>query len=111
MALGENVVLAGFEMAEIDAILLDDDAETGDGEAEIMPALGSVAVSRADDLWLLGDHRLIQGDARDPHAYARILDEGEFARLVLTDEPFNVPNVGHVTTNGLIASSPWRTAK
>ena len=99
-ALGEDVVLAGFDMAEIDALLLDHYTETGDGEAEIMPALGSRAVSRADDLWLLGDHRLLQGDARDPHAYARILDDGEFARLILTDEPFNVPNVGHVTSNG-----------
>lgn len=87
-------------MAEIDALLLDDDAEAGDAESDAMPALGSVAVSNPNDLWLLGGHRLLQGDARDPMAYARILDEGEFARLILTDEPFNVPNVGHVTSNG-----------
>ena len=100
MALGEDVVLAGFETAEIDALLLDCDAEAGGGEAEVMPALGSVAVSRADDLWLLGDHRLLQGDARDPAGYARILDQGELARLVLTDPPYNVPNFGHVTSDG-----------
>jgi DNA modification methylase len=98
-ALGEDVVLAGFEMAEIDALLLDDD-EPADVESDLVPALGSVAVSCANDLWLLGEHRLLQGDARDPAAYAQILDEGELARLVLTDEPFNVPNVGHVTSSG-----------
>jgi DNA modification methylase len=65
-----------------------------------LPALGSAAVSCANDLWLLGEHRLFQGDARDPAAYAQILGEGELARLVLTDEPFNVPNVGHVTSSG-----------
>jgi DNA modification methylase len=80
--------------------LLDDDVEAGDAESDVLPALGAVAVSCANDLWLLGEHRLLQGDARDPAAYARILDEGEFARLVLTDEPFNVPNVGHVTSSG-----------
>ncbi len=99
-ALGEDVVLAGFEMAEIDALLLDDDVEAGDAESDVIPALGSVAVSCANDLWLLGEHRLLQGDARDPAAYAQILDEGELVRLVLTDEPFNVPNVGHVTNSG-----------
>ena len=99
-ALGEDVVLAGFEMAEIDALLLDDDVGPGDADSEVVPAFGAVAISRTDDLWLLGEHRLLQGDARDPAAYARILDEGELASLVLTDEPFNVPNVGHVTSSG-----------
>lgn len=65
-----------------------------------VPFPPSEAVSRADDLWLLGDHRLLQGDARDPAGYARILDEGELARLVLTDPPYNVPNFGHVTSDG-----------
>jgi DNA modification methylase len=99
-ALGEDLVLAGFEMAEIDALLLDEDVEAGDAESDVVPALGSAPVSRATDLWLLGEHRLLQGDARDLAAYAQILDEGELARLVLTDEPFNVPNVGHVTSSG-----------
>jgi hypothetical protein len=49
---------------------------------------------------VLGDHRLVQGDARDPDAYAQIMGEGETARLVMTDEPYNLPNVGHVTSDG-----------
>jgi DNA modification methylase/ParB-like chromosome segregation protein Spo0J len=99
-ALGEDVVLAGFEMAEIDALLLDEEVEAGDAEREVVPGLGSAAISCADDLWLLGEQDLLQSDARDPAAYAQILDEGELSRLVLTDEPFNVPNVGHVTNSG-----------
>jgi hypothetical protein len=51
-ALGEDVVLAGFEMAEIDALLLDAEVEAGDTERDILPALGSAPVSRANDLWL-----------------------------------------------------------
>ena len=37
-------------------------------------------------------------DARDPASYERLMLPGEQARLVLTDEPYNVPNVGHVTS-------------
>jgi DNA modification methylase len=42
---------------------------------------------------------LIQGDAREPAIYDRLMGDGEKASLVLTDEPFNVANVGHVTGN------------
>jgi ParB-like chromosome segregation protein Spo0J len=93
--LGEDVVVSGFEAAEIDFLLLDDESEDGDGEINPAPA---VAVSRPGDLWLLGRHRLLQADARDPTSYERLMQPGEQARLVLTDEPYNVPNVGHVTS-------------
>ena len=55
------------------------------------------AVSRSGDIWVLGRHRLLQADARDPASYERLILSGQ-ARLVLTDEPYNVPNVGHVTS-------------
>ena len=60
--------------------------------------MAEAAVSRPGDLWLLGRHRLLQADARDPASYERLMLPGEQARLVLTDEPYNVPNVGHVTS-------------
>ncbi|MGC8634199.1 MAG: DNA-methyltransferase [Candidatus Limnocylindrales bacterium] len=41
------------------------------------------------DLWLLGDHRLLCGDATDPLAVARLLD-GEEPRLLATDPPYGV---------------------
>jgi DNA modification methylase len=98
IVLGEDLVLTGFETVEIDTLLLGDTDDVSDEEA--LPELRADAVSRAGDVWVLGDHRLIQGDARDPYAYVLIMSEGELARLVLTDEPFNVPNVGHVTGDG-----------
>jgi DNA modification methylase len=93
--LGEDVVVSGFEAAEIDFLLLDDESEEGDGQINPAP---TAAVSRPGDLWLLGRHRLLQADARDPTNYERLMQPGEQARLVLTDEPYNVPNVGHVTS-------------
>lgn len=98
MELGEDLVLTGFEMAEVDMVLLDDEGEAAAGEGEI-PMPPGVSVSRPGDLWILGGHRLIQADARDPGAYALLLLPGEQARLVLTDVPYNVPNLGHVTSS------------
>ena len=57
------------------------------------------AISSLGDIWLLGDHRLAHGDARDAALYERLMQPGELAQLVLTDEPYNVANVGHVTSN------------
>ncbi|CCB66768.1 putative Site-specific DNA-methyltransferase (adenine-specific) [Hyphomicrobium sp. MC1] len=45
----------------------------------------------------MGDHRLIQGDARDREAYQRLIGADEGAQLALTDVPFNVPIQGHCT--------------
>ena len=96
--LGEEIILSGFELAEVDALLLDDDAQGNEEDDVQVPELGT-AVSRHGDIWVLGEHRLAQGDARDPDLYARLMGEREQARVVLTDEPFNVPNLGHVTRN------------
>lgn len=94
--LDEDVIATGFELAEIDALLLED--EPGQPESEGLPELPQSAVSQTGDLWLLGEHRLVQGDARDQDAYARLFSETEAARLVMTDVPFNVPIRGHCTS-------------
>jgi DNA modification methylase len=97
--LGVDLVETGFETAEIDGImLLDDDEDLATDEAPA-PQPPETAVSRLDDIWVLGDHRLAQGDARDAAVYDRLMPPGEFAQLVLTDPPYNVANVGHVTSN------------
>lgn len=95
--LGEDLLVTGFEMAEVDMVLLDKDGDAAPMEGEL-PAPPAVSVSRPGDLWILGMHRLIQADARDPAVYARLLQSGEQARIVLTDVPYNVPNLGHVTS-------------
>lgn len=97
--LGEDVLVTGFEMAEVDMVLLPDDEESQETEPEDPLALGATAVSRPADVWLLGHQRLTQGDSRDPAVYARLMEPDEKAQLLLTDVPYNVPNVGHVTTN------------
>jgi ParB-like nuclease domain len=97
--LGVDLVETGFETAEIDGVmLLDDEEDVAAGEVPAPQRL-ETAVSHLGDIWILGDHRLAHGDARDAALYGRLMPPGEFARLVLTDEPYNVANVGHVTNN------------
>ena len=97
--LGVDLVETGFETADIDGLmLLNDDEDLAAGEVSAPQPL-ETAISRLGDIWLLGDHRLANGDAREAMLYDRLMPSGEFAQLVLTDEPYNVANVGHVTSN------------
>lgn len=100
--LGGPIEVSGFEIAEIDQILGSADDPT-DSEADQIPQRDSIgpSTSRPGDLWLLGPHRLLCGDARDPASYAKLM-EGQHARLLLTDPPYNVPISGHVSGLGKV---------
>lgn len=93
--LDEDVLVTGFELAEIDALLLDEFDE--EAPEEPVPAPQRETISEPGDLWCLGRHWLLHGDALNPASYQCLMDEGGLARLVLTDEPFNVPVQGHVS--------------
>jgi DNA modification methylase len=94
--LDEEIIMAtGFELAEIDTLLLDDEPDAS--EPQTLPLLPQSAVSQSGDIWILGEHRLGHGDCRNPNVYAHLLADGEDIRLVLTDVPFNVPVRGHCT--------------
>ncbi|MBK8860889.1 MAG: site-specific DNA-methyltransferase [Sphingomonadales bacterium] len=99
-----DVELTGFSLAEIDLVLDEagDSAPDGDDAPEdLVPALNGTPVSRAGDLWLLGRHRLLCGDARSA-ADLKSLMQGEAADLVFTDPPYNVKIDGHVCGLGAI---------
>ncbi len=99
-----EVELTGFEMGEIDLIL--EDAQTASGEPagpedKVPDPVAGPSVSQPGDLWLLGKHRILCGNALDHDAYERLL-EGEKAEFVFTDPPYNVPIDGHVCGKGAI---------
>ncbi|HUE80385.1 MAG TPA: DNA methyltransferase [Sphingomicrobium sp.] len=99
-----DVEITGFSLAEIDLVL--DEAhesspEAGDPVDDEIPPFADLAVSRPGDLWELGRHRLICGDARAASDYSRLLT-GEAADLVFTDPPYNVPIDGHVCGLGRV---------
>jgi DNA modification methylase len=59
------------------------------------------AVSCSGDLWNLGRHRLICGDARKRSDYHALLIEDR-VDLIFTDPPYNVPIDGHVCGLGRV---------
>jgi DNA modification methylase len=99
-----EVESTGFDIGTIDIIL--DDAhearrENAGPEDEVTEPSSGVTVSRIGDIWQLGQHRLLCGEARDDVAYQKLLD-GEKAEIVFTDPPYNVPIDGHVCGLGTI---------
>lgn len=96
------VDLTGFETPELD-ILIDGPLVNRKKEdpADQLPVVEEQAVSRRGDIWLLGEHRLICGDARERDDFERLMD-GEKADVVFTDPPYNVRVDGHVSGLGKI---------
>jgi len=99
-----DVTLTGFSLAEIDLTL--DAAKEGstdgaDAPGDRIPPMGLAAVTKPQQLWTLGRHRLLCGDARRREDYARLLGDKR-ADLVFTDPPYNVPIDGHVCGLGRI---------
>ncbi|HZZ22070.1 MAG TPA: ParB N-terminal domain-containing protein, partial [Roseiarcus sp.] len=89
------IEIAGFSPAEIDHVILGDAAE-GLEQGPLEPD-SATAVARLGDIFQLGPHRIACGDATDPSVLARLLEGDASARLVLTDEPYNVKIAGNVT--------------
>jgi DNA modification methylase len=69
------------------------------GDPEEVPALPHTPRTRPGDLWVLGPHRLLCGDTRDPAQVGRLM-AGERAAVLWTDPPYGVSYVGR-TRNAL----------
>jgi DNA modification methylase len=89
------IEITGFSSAEIDHVILGD-ASDGLEQGPLEPD-SAVAVARIGDVFQLGPHRIVCGDATDPAVLARLFEGEAPARLVLTDEPYNVKIAGNVT--------------
>lgn len=94
-----DIDLTGFEMGELDLILGAGRPEGDDGD--VGPDPTAPAVSQLGDLWMLGDHRLLCGDALSGESYARLMDSAR-AHMVFADPPYNVPIEGHVSGLGSV---------
>ena len=82
--------LTGFEPAEIDQLFSKvHNKEIKEDDFDVEEELKRPTLSKSGDLWLLGRHRLVCGDAILPETYAVLMD-GQKANLVITDPPYNV---------------------
>lgn len=64
-------------------------APAPDVDLDMAPPLRATARSKLGDVWVLGNHRVVCGDATDPGAYAALL-QGEDADMMWTDPPYGV---------------------
>ncbi|MFC6499618.1 ParB N-terminal domain-containing protein [Gemmobacter lanyuensis] len=88
MAEDFDLGLIGIPEDELDALLHDDDrTPIDDGTADTIPEAPTDPITRPGDIWALGDHRLICGDATDPAVVARLMD-GAQASLMFTSPPY-----------------------
>jgi DNA modification methylase len=91
-------------MGEIDLRIasLEDPADPDDDPADAVPEqLHGPSLSRRGDLWLLGRHRVLCGNALDPADFTVLMDDRQ-AEMVFTDPPYNLPIDGHVGGLGAI---------
>jgi ParB-like chromosome segregation protein Spo0J len=80
-----DLSLTGFDPGEIDALLALDDDE----KANAAPPLLESPVSRLGDLWLLGPHRVLCGDATSSETVTGLLGKRK-PRLMVTDPPYGI---------------------
>lgn len=99
-----DVELTGFSLAEIDFAIEEAGDADPDGSDEPEDAVAfatGTPVSRMGDIWHLGRHRLLCGDARRGIDFEALMD-GEKTDLVFTDPPYNVKIDGNVCGLGTV---------
>lgn len=86
-AAGFDMRLVGFSQAELRRLTRG--AGGGLTDPDAIPALEPVEISRAGDVWILGDHRLMCGSSTDATAVGVLLS-GHAPQLMVTDPPYGV---------------------
>jgi DNA modification methylase len=82
--------LLGFTDEEIENLPQEpEEAATGNTDDDAVPEAPETAVTLPGDVWVLGDHRLLCGDATIAADVEKVL-AGGLADMVFTDPPYNV---------------------
>ena len=81
--------LTGFDSDEIERLLVGELASEGLTDDDAIPEVAEEAVTRAGDVWVLGDHRVLCGDATVLSDVEKVLD-GALSDMVFSDPPYNV---------------------
>lgn len=85
-----DIGLTGFDESEIaDLFGSDDTSGVKDDDYDLSAALEKAAFVKRGDIWTVGRHRLMCGDATSSEDVAALMD-GKKANLIITDPPYNV---------------------
>src|SRR5438067_1174816 len=107
-----DIEVTGFDMGEIDLRIasLDEARDPSDDPADVLPeAPTNPPVSKIGDLWHLGGHRVLCGNALDCASFATLLGDLR-AAMVFVDPPYNVEIDGHAGGRGAIHHRPFPMA-
>ena len=99
----------GFTIGEIDLRIEGLDNVVDDIDDEIPDTLPGPAVTKIGDLWHLGNHRLLCGNAQESISFQGLMNK-QFAGMVITDPPYNVKVQGHVGGKGKIKHQEFAMA-
>jgi len=86
---GYDLGLIGFPEDELAGLMDSGEVKEGLTDPDAVPEPPDEATTQPGDLWILGDHRLLCGDAGKTEDVDRLLD-GQSIQLVNTDPPYNV---------------------
>ena len=87
---GFNLDITGFDADALAEIMAGEETTVdGNTEDDAIPEVSATPISRPGDVWELGNHRLVCGDATDPKSYELLMADAK-ADMVFTDPPYNV---------------------
>ena len=101
--------LIGFEDQELEKLFSNLYESDENEEEEDIPEVSETPIAKAGDIWLLGDHKLICGDATKLETYRALLTN-ELADMTFTDPPYNV-DYGNSMKDNLIGKRSKKTGK
>ncbi|SEG80411.1 site-specific DNA-methyltransferase [Bosea lathyri] len=104
-----EVELTGFDTPQIEFLLSGEHAVQKADPADEVAPVAEQAVTQLGDLWLLDEHRVFCGDARERASYEKLMG-GALAQMTFTDPPYNVAIDGHVGGLGKIKHRPFAMA-
>ncbi|MCW5982711.1 MAG: site-specific DNA-methyltransferase [Bryobacteraceae bacterium] len=101
---GFDLDIVGFSDEELEALLAEPEAEReGLTDEDAVPEEPEEAVTKPGDLWILGEHRLLCGDATQMADIERVLDGG-LADMIFCDPPYGVSYEGKTAKKLKIAN-------
>ncbi len=87
---GFNLDITGFDADALAEIMAGEETTVdGNTDEDAIPELSETAISRPGDMWILGNHRLVCGDATQAPSYGQLL-AGQRVQMIWSDLPYNV---------------------
>lgn len=87
---GFNLDITGFDVDALAEIMAGEETTVdGNTDDDAVPEVLATPISRPGDVWEMGKHRLVCGDATDPKSYELLMADAK-ADMVFTDPPYNV---------------------